>query len=467
MSTLSFPEGFVWGAATAAYQIEGAAHSDGRSPSIWDSYLAARGYRGDTGDIAADHYHRLDQDLDLLADLGVSSYRFSVSWSRVIPDNNRINQTGLDFYRRLVDGLHTRNITPALTMYHMDLPERFSAAGGWSSRETALRFADYADLLTREFGDSVPFWMTVNELYYESWMGYCEGTFPPGHRSARMGAQALHHMLLAHGHGVAAVRKNTKTASVGLVTGYAPTEPATEHPDDIAAAHTVHTHANGSVLSPVLRGTYPNEYAHHPSRYEALNEVILPGDLATIGTPVDFIGINYYFKRHIASLSRINNTDLVRQVDPPGEWLRLRHLQDIGATEVRPKSETRTMAGWTPDASGLTDSLLQITREYGEINLFVTENGLPLPDYVNPNGKINDIERVIFIREHLVAVHEAIREGAQVKGYFAWSLMDNLEWTAGFGHRFGLIFVDFATQKRIPKTSFSWYRQVSTSNNLN
>lgn len=464
--TLHFPQGFVWGTATAAYQVEGAADEAGRSPSIWDAYLQQNGHRGDNGDVAADHYHLWRSDLDLLSELGAGAYRFSASWSRVMPDGRTVNREGLDFYRHLVDGLLERGISPALTMYHMDLPHHFQAAGGWSSRETALRFADYAEVLVGAFGDSVPMWMTVNELYYESWMGYCEGSFPPGWRDSDRAVAALHHMLLAHGFGVEAVRSLAPNSQVGLVTGYAPVVAATDDPLDVEAARATHIHANSAVLDPVLRGSYPEEYATHPSRKTALEQVVHEGDLAKIGQSVDFIGLNYYFQRHVAAIERIDAPDLIAAVDAPSEWLRLRHLGDFGATEVRPKSDSRTMAGWAPDPDGIARMLLDVTEQYGPIPLYVTENGLPLPDYADPSGDINDIERIEFIRDHLTAVHRACAAGADVRGYFAWSLMDNLEWTSGFGYRFGLTFIDYATQRRTPKASFRWYSRVAAENGL-
>ncbi len=462
--TLRFPEGFVWGTATAAFQIEGAAAEDGRAPSIWDGYLRERGYRGDDGDIAADHYHRWEGDLDLAASLGAPAYRFSASWSRVMPDGRTVNALGLDFYRRLVDGLLERGLTPALTMYHMDLPAVFE--GGWASRETALRFADYAHTLTEELGDRVPMWMTVNELYYESWLGYCEGAFPPGHRDRDLAVAALHHMLLAHGLGVEAVRRNARGAEVGLVTGYAPTVPGSAHPDDVAAARRTHRHSNCAVLEPVLRGSYPEPYRTHPMRADALERVVRVGDLETIANPVDFIGLNYYFQRHIVASERTGAPEVAAAMDPLGDWLVLDHLHDIGVTEMRPKSDTRTMAGWKPEADGMRRMLTEVTDEYGQVPIFVTENGLPLPDYVGPDGRINDVERIAYTGEHLAAAHAAIQAGAWLRGYFHWSFMDNLEWTSGYGHRFGLVHVDYATQRRTPKASFDWYAGVAAANEL-
>lgn len=462
--TLHFPDGFIWGTATAAFQIEGAAAEDGRTPCIWDAHLHEHGYRGDDGDVAADHYHRWEEDLDLVARLGAQAYRFSASWSRVMPDGRTVNETGLDFYRRLVDGLLERGVAPALTMYHMDLPALFE--GGWASRDTALRFSDYAQVLTEALGDRVPLWMTVNELYYESWLGYCEGAFPPGLRDRGLGVAALHHMLLAHGLGVDAVRRNVPNSEVGLVTGYAPTVPASAHPDDVAAAERTHVHSNGAVLDPVLRGAYPEDYRTHPMRAAALADVVREGDLATIGSRVDFVGLNYYFRRHIVASDRTGAPEIAATMDPMGDWLVLDHLHDIGVTEVRPKFEGRTMAGWKPEPEGMRQMLTEVTEQYGPVPIFVTENGLPLPDYVAPDGRVNDVERIAYTEQHLAAAHAALRAGARLRGYFHWSLMDNLEWTSGYGHRFGLVHVDYATQRRTPKASFDWYAGVVAGNRL-
>lgn len=461
---LQFPEGFVWGTATAAFQIEGAVSEDGRAPSIWDQYLREQGYRGDDGDIAADHYHRWPEDLDLAARLGAQAYRFSASWARVMPDGKNVNRAGIDFYSRIVDGLLERGLTPALTMYHMDLPARLE--GGWSSRETALRFADYADALTLALGDRVPMWMTVNELYYESWLGYCEAAFPPGYRDRALAAAALHHMLLAHGLGVDAVRRNAPASQVGVVTGYASAVPGSDHPDDVAAARRTHQHSNAAVLSPILRGAYPDEYRTHPTRARDLDRVVQPGDLERISAPVDFVGLNYYFQRYVVATDRVTAPEVTESMDPGSDWLSLDHLTDIGVVEVRPKAEHRTMAGWKPEPIGIERMLTEVTSDYDRVPIFVTENGLPLPDYAGPDGRINDVERIAYVSEHLAAVHDAIEAGADVRGYFHWSLIDNLEWTSGYGHRFGLVYVDFASQQRTPKASYDWYAEVVARNGL-
>lgn len=462
--SLHFPPGFRWGTATAAYQIEGAAAEDGRTPSIWDAFLREHGTHGDTGDIAADHYHRWREDFDLAARLGAGVYRFSASWSRIVPDGKTVNRRGLDFYRRLVDGLHERELTPALTAYHMDLPAHLD--GGWSNRDTALRFAEYAHVLTEALGDLVPIWMTVNELYYESWAGYAEGTFPPGYRDSAKAVAALHHMLLAHGLGVNAVRENAPGAEVGLVSGYAPVVAATPHPDDREAARLAHVHTIDVVLDPVLRSRYPEEYRKHPARMAALEATVHDGDLDMIGAPVDFIGLNYYFQRHVVAAQRADDPDVVAAVDPPGDFLNLTRLTEIGAAEVRPRSRNRTMAGWPPEPAGITRMLTDVTADYGPIPILVTENGLPLADYADPDGAVDDPERISYLSEHLGAVHEAITAGADVRGYFVWSLLDNLEWSSGFGHRFGLVHIDYATQTRTPKASFGWYSQIVSTNAL-
>lgn len=464
--TAPFPDGFLWGTATAAYQIEGAATEGGRSPSIWDVYLREHGYRSDTGDIAADHLHRVDEDLDLIAKLGAPAYRFSVSWSRVMPDGRSRSQEGIDFYRRLVDGLREREITPALTMYHMDLPAHLEQDGGWASRNTVGRFADYADMLTDTLGDAVPLWMTVNELYYESWLGYCEGAFPPALRSSDHAVAALHHMLLAHGAGVEAVRRNAPSAQVGLVTGYAPVLAATEHPADVQVAAVVAEHTIDAVLDPVLVGSYPTGYATHPARRDALQQVLRDGDLTEISRPVDFIGLNYYFQRHVVASEREALPEVQLVVDPTSDWLRLTHLRDLGATEVQPRGTARTMVGHQSEPQGMERMLLDVTARYRDVSILITENGLPLPDYAGPDGEIRDIERIEYLTQHVEAMERAIAAGARVNGYFVWSLLDNLEWNIGFGHRLGLVYVDYATQTRTPKSSYHWYAQLVRANRL-
>jgi len=458
--SLRFPPHFIWGAGTAAYQVEGAARTDGRAPSIWDEYLRTLGYRGDNGDIAADHYHRAEEDLDSLADLGASHYRFSVSWSRVMPDGRQVNQKGLDFYRRLVDGLHRRGVKPALTLYHMDLPARLATRGGWADRDVALRFGEYVQVVAQALGSDVDLWMTVNEPYYEAWFGYCEGSFPPGYRDTGMAAAALHHLLLAHGQAVRIVHAEVPGAQVGPVLGYAPAVPGTEHPDDRRAATIADQFVNRALLDPIMLGRYPTSYAEEPRRAQSLRRVVRDGDLEVISTPVDFLGINYYFPRVVVAPHRLEDVEVLRAVDTDLAFFGLRHLADVGAAEVRHKSEWTTLAGWAPYPEGMTKALLEVAARYGDTPIIITENGLPLADYVDPDGAVNDVERIHFLDDHLRATRRAMDLGADVRGFFVWSLLDNLEWTAGFQHRFGLTYVDFGTQRRIRKASFHWFKDV-------
>lgn len=461
MNAGALPPGFEFGTATAAYQIEGAVDVDGRGPCVWDGFLETRGHRGDHGRIAADHYHRWAEDVALLRDLGAHSYRLSASWSRVLPDGLTPNSAGLGFYDRLVDALLAGGVTPALTLYHMDLPAAVQVRGGWAHRETAERFGEYAQLLANRLGDRVKRWFTVNEPLYEAWLGYYEGAFPPAVVDADQAVAALHHLLLAHGLGYQALKERCGDFEVGPAIGFAPTKPATDHPGDAHLADLVAAHTNWASLDPIVLGTYPDAFRNHPMRASALDKVVRDGDLETIaGT--DFLGINYYFPRTVLGLERASDTAVVAQygMQDPSNVAQLAHLRQLGAVDVRPQADAHRIAGWAPYPAGLTESIVQLTERYGAVPILVTENGLPLVDYTNPEGVVVDQERIDFIGDHLSAIAEAVERGADVRAYYHWSLIDNLEWLNGYEHRFGLVHVDFATQRRTPKKSFHWYAQV-------
>lgn len=432
----TYPPGFLWGAATAAYQIEGAVAEDGRGPSIWDTFSHRPGavLRGDTGDIACDHYHRWESDLDLLVELGVNSYRFSVAWSRVLPTGaGAVNQAGLDFYGRLVDGLLERDITPMVTLYHWDLPQALQDVGGWANRDTADRFADYAGIVHRSLGDRVPYWLTLNEPYCSAFVGHLEGRHAPGIRDEATAVTALHHLLLAHGKGVQTLRADGVSGQVGITLNLTSVRAGSDAQEDVEAARRLDLFENRMFLDPVLRGQYPDDAR---TFYDGVTgfEFVHDGDLETISAPLDYFGVNYY-ERHAA---------VADPRDPVRGWAKV------------PPAEP-TISGISVEPVGLKEILHRVADEYTTLPLIVTETGQALFDYVDPEREINDAERVHFYRSHIEAATEAMNDGVELVGFFPWSFMDNFEWAWGYGHRFGMYFVDYATQERIPKQSAHWY----------
>jgi beta-glucosidase len=436
----TFPEGFLWGVATSAYQIEGAVAADGRGPSIWDTFSHTPGaiFHGDTGDVAADHYHRLQEDLDLIARLGIPGYRFSIAWPRVQPDGvGAINRRGVDFYRRLLDGLREREIEPMVTLYHWDLPQALDDEGGWLNRDTASRFAEYAALVADELGELASRWITINEPWCSAFLGYYEGRFAPGHRDYGEALVATHHLLLAHGLSVAAVRAASPAVELGITVNLADIVPAS--PADAEAAERADVEENRLFLEPVFHGRYPDGVE------EALSDpaVVRDGDLDTISAPLDFFGLNYYVRETIAA--------------DPGE-------PERGWRRVPPTGDV-TSKGDVIAPAGLTKILLWAANEYARgVPIYITENGAAFNDYVDPNGRVNDSERIDYLREHFEAAHAALEAGVDLRGYFVWSLLDNFEWDSGYSMRFGLVLVDYATQHRIPKASAEWYSDVVRHN---
>ena len=437
---LRFPDGFRWGAATSAYQIEGAAKEDGRGASIWDtfSHTPGRTRNGDTGDVAADHYHRYPADLDLMKDLGLRTYRFSISWPRVQADGTgKANQRGLDFYRRLVDGLHERGIEPMATLFHWDLPQALQDTGGWESRDVAYRFGDYAAAVFEALGAAVPVWLTINEPKTVVQNGYIGGHHAPGHRDPSAAYLVAHHLQLAHGLAVRALRAATGKPRIGPALNLHPCYPADGSPE-AAAASTLHDgYENRLYLDSILRGAYPQDVLDDLGPDSRMVRGVHDGDLAVIASPVDLVAVQYYTPYYV---------------------------RGDGETEMRwPASE----AFWQqiyPD--GLYDMLTRITRDYGRIPLTITENGLPCPDKLAADGTVDDPGRVDFLREHFAAAHRAIAAGVPLESYHVWSLMDNFEWAEGFDQRWGLVYVDYATQRRILKRSAHWYRGVIRDNTV-
>jgi beta-glucosidase len=452
---LGFPEGFTWGAATAAYQIEGAATLDGKGPSVWDTFSHTPGKvrGGDTGDIACDSYHRYREDVALMASLGLNCYRFSISWPRIQPGGRGpVNQRGLDYYRALLDELAEHGITAAVTLYHWDLPQELQDAGGWAARDTASRFAEYAELAARELGDRVTRWITLNEPQVVATLGYRQGSHAPGLRDERAAAAATHHLLLGHGLAVQALR-GAGAAQVGITLDMHPVRVLGDgYPEGLERAQLItDAMANGLYLEPVLRGRYPS---HAPDALLPAPSLVADGDLEAISAPLDFLGANYYSP---IFLRAGDPADLRKNEEPA-------RCGVPGVVEYRPGWLERTSMGWLVDPSGLHDLLVSLSKEAPGLPVYVTENGCAVDDYVSPEGEVNDTARVRFLHAHLEAAARAIQDGASLAGYFVWSLLDNFEWAWGYSKRFGIVFVDFATQRRIPKASARFYSGVVRAN---
>ena len=436
------PAGFVWGAATSSYQIEGAVDEDGRQPSIWDifSHTDGKVAGGGTGDVACDHYHRWPDDIALMKTLGLDAYRFSIAWPRIVPSGGGpVNPAGLAFYDRLIDGLLDAGITPYPTLYHWDLPQALQDRGGWTARETAEHFAVYSGHVAKALGDRVTEWTTLNEPRCSAWIGHIEGRHAPGISDIRAAVPASYHLLLGHGLAAQAIRAQVPSARVGLVNLLSACEPATGSQADLDAMVRYDGHANRWWLDPLYGRGFPEDMLR-------LYQTGLPvhtGDLETIATPLDWLGVNYYTPSIIAD-------------DPDDDLL---HVRETGA----PDGTRRTMLDWEVRAEGLERILVRVTQEYGVPQLYVTENGSAWADNVGPDGQVRDPERIQYLEEHLAACGRAVRRGAPLAGYFAWSLLDNFEWADGYGPRFGLIYVDYATQRRVVKDSGAQYASIIRS----
>jgi beta-glucosidase len=433
------PAGFVWGVATSSYQIEGAVAEDGRLPSIWDtfSHTAGKIAGGANGDIACDHYHRWRDDIATMKALNVAAYRFSVSWPRVVPTGDGpANPAGLAFYDRLVDALLDAGITPYPTLYHWDLPQAMQDRGGWTTRETAEHFAVYAAHVTGALGDRVRNWSTLNEPRCSAWIGHLEGRHAPGIADILAAVPASYHLLLGHGLAAQAIRASVPGARIGLVNLLSACEPASSRPEDIAASARFDGHANRWWLDPVHGRGFPQDMlavygTDLPER---------PGDLEAIATPLDWLGANYYSPSVIADDS-----------GGPVPYAR----------EVRAQNGARrTLLDWEVRAEGLEQVLVRLTRDYGAREVYVTENGSAWADSIGPDGQVHDPDRACYLEEHLAACGEAVRRGVPLAGYFAWSLLDNFEWADGYDPRFGLVYVDYATQRRVVKDSGDRYARI-------
>lgn len=443
MTNLQFPPDFRWGTATAAYQIEGAAHEDGRGQTIWDtfSHEPGRVVNGDTGDVACDHYHRWRDDIALMQQLHSSIYRFSIAWSRVLPDGRgAVNPAGIDWYSRLVDDLLAAGITPFVTLYHWDLPQALQDDdGGWLRRGIADDFAHYADVVSRALGDRVKHWITINEPWCIAWLGHQSGVHAPGIQTddPALALRASHHVLLAHAAAVPVLRANVPDAKVGITLNFEHVDPATPVPHDMEAAARYDSFFNRWYLEPVLLGHYPPELSAY---YGAAMPKVEPGDMAQIAAPLDFLGVNYYFRSTIAADG---------------------HDPVLGCKKVNPIGFEYTAMGWQVYPHGLYALLRRFHDHYPALDLYITENGAAFDDRVSEDGEVHDEQRVSFLRRHFEAVSHAIHDGVPVKGYFVWSLLDNFEWAEGYTKRFGITYVDFETQGRILKDSGKFLAQMA------
>ena len=428
---------FVWGVATSSYQIEGAANEGGRGQSIWDTFCKVPGKVAnfDNGDIACDHYHRFKEDLDLMKWMGVKAYRFSVAWPRVIPDGvGRVNEMGLDFYDRLIDSLLEREIAPWLTMYHWDLPEALQIRGGWNNREVVEWFGEYAEMLTSRFGDRVKNWMTLNEPLCSAWLGHLYGDMAPGIKDLQTALNVSHHLLMSHGLACQVIRSNVSEANVGIVINVTPAVPATDSQEDSNAAQLADGFDNRWFLDPVFGRSYPADVI------DALgaSPEIHSGDMKLIAQDLDFLGVNFYSRQTVAA-------------DQNSKPLPIR--------SVNRENVKRTAMNWEVHPQAFEEILLRISKEYSPKAIYITENGSAWNDEVI-NGEIIDDERIDYLVRHLDAMRSARDRGAPILGYFAWSFLDNFEWAYGYEKRFGLIYVDYKTQKRTPKKSAFFYRQL-------
>jgi beta-glucosidase len=438
-----FPADFVWGAATAAYQVEGAVAEDGRTASIWDTFSAQPGRirDGDTGEMACDHYHRYVDDVALMRDLGIGAYRFSISWPRLFPEpGGGLDRRGAGFYDRLVDELLAAGIDPWVTLYHWDLPQYLEDAGGWPARDTAARLAELAEAVGGLLGDRVGHFITINEPWCSAFLGYGSGIHAPGRGDQAAAVAASHHLLLGHGLAVEALRSTAPTAKVGTTLNLYPVAPADDSPAAADLVRRIDGLHNRWFLDPVFRGEYPEDVVADLGPLFP-DDLVREGDLATIAAPLDFLGVNYY-TRHIVRSSAYPGTNM---------------------GEFGHRGLPRAANGWEVDPEGLTETLVRVARDYTPLPLHITENGSAWPDEVAADGSVNDPDRLAFLAAHLAACARAREAGADVAGYFAWSLLDNFEWAEGYAMRFGLVHVDFATQRRTVKTSGAWYSRFVQS----
>lgn len=441
--SIQFPPDFLWGAATSAYQIEGAWDEDGKGPSTWDTFVHEPGrvFMGHTGDVAADHYHRWEQDIALMKELGLRAYRFSTAWSRIFPSGRGpLNRPSLDFYNRLVDGLLSAGIKPILTLHHYDLPQTLQDEGGWANRATAQAFADYAGAVSKVLSDRITIWTTINEPLVQTANGHLLGEHAPGERDIQTAVSVAYNLLLGHGLAVQAVRANAvQSVRLGAVLNHTPVHPASHSEDDLLAARRADAILNRSMLDPIFKASFPEELLD-------LIALLLPptfeDDLKIAAQPLEFLGINYYTRAVVRS--------------EPG-------VPFVEFVEIRPPQVPYSMM-WEIYPPGIYEIITRIWQDYRPAEMIISENGMPLPDDVDVDGQVRDPRRIQYLQDHLIQVHRAIQEGAPVTGYLVWSLLDNFEWNLGYRPRFGLVHVNFENQKRTIKASGRWYSQVIAQN---
>ena len=443
---LTFPPQFYWGTATASYQIEGGWNEDGKGESIWDTFSHTPGKirDGSTGDVACDHYHRWKEDVALMKEIGCNAYRFSISWPRVIPKGKgKVNPLGLSFYDRLVDALLEANITPFITLYHWDFPQALQDEGGWANRDTAYYFAEYASVIAHKLGDRVKHWITHNEPWVVAWIGYGWGEHAPGIRNEKVAIQVSHHLLLSHGLAVEVLRDISPDSEVGITLNLSPIHPASDSEEDKLAASRQDGFLNRWFLDPVFRGHYPPDILE---LFSANAPKVMPGDMAIIARRVDFVGINYYSR------------GIVRFNPKAGP---------LQAEGVAPEGAEFTEMGWEIYPPGIYEIIMRVWKDYQPKKIYITENGAAFADEIAPDGGVHDPKRIDYLREHFIQAHRAIEEGANLCGYFIWTLMDNFEWAHGFTKRFGIVYTDYPTQRRIMKDSALWYKNVIKENGVN
>lgn len=446
---IKFPENFVWGAATAAYQIEGAWNEDGKGESIWDRFSHTPGNIEDntTGDVTCDHYYRWPEDIALMQSLNLAAYRFSVAWPRILPQGRgQVNQDGLDFYSRLVDGLLAAGITPYVTLYHWDLPQVLQDEGGWPVRTIGQAFVDFVDVITRHLGDRVKHWVTHNEPWVIAMLGHHIGEHAPGWRDLNAALKVSHHILLSHGWAVPVIRRNSPGAEVGITLNLSPVYPASPSAADHNAARHFDGYMNRWYLDPLYGRRYPADMVADYTAQGHLPEglsFVQPGDLETIAVKTDFLGLNYYMRALSRAEEAEDNLPRTRFLAPKSEW---------------------TDMGWEVYPEGLFDLLCRLHFEYQPPKIYITENGASYGDGPDAEGCIHDERRLAYLRDHFTAARRAIDTGVPLAGYFVWSLLDNFEWAKGCAQRFGLVWVDYKTQQRLPKDSALWYKTVITQN---
>jgi beta-glucosidase len=440
---VAFPDDFLWGAATASYQIEGAVHEGGRGESIWDrfSHTPGKTANGETGDVAADHYHRWREDIGTMRELGLKAYRFSTAWPRIVPGGRgAVNQMGLDFYDRLVEGLLEAGIEPWVTLYHWDLPQALQDQGGWATRATIDAFAEYTDAITRRVGDRVKNWITINEPWVVSIMGHYWGVMAPGHKDLKEALQVAHSLLVGHGRAVDVIRSNVPEGKVGITLNLSHVYPDSDRNEDLEAAHTMDGFSNRWFLDPVMKGQYPDDML---ALYGDAAPDVEPGDFDLTARQTDFLGINSYNPQYA-------------NADPAATF---------GYTSAQRGGEHTSM-GWIVEPQGFRDLLVRVQNDYEPPAIYVTENGAAFNDPAPTDGRVADPQRTSYIRRHLLAAHDAIEQGAKLQGYFVWSLLDNYEWAHGYSQRFGITRVDYETQERTIKDSGRFYADVIASNSV-